>query len=229
MSRNSSLRIFIGFDSKEILAYHVLAHSIIEKSSVPISITPLNLTNISKIFKREKNNLQSTEFSFSRFLTPYLSGYEGWSIFMDCDMLAFDDVANLIALANDEYAVMCVKHDYIPKNDHKFLGNVQTKYEKKNWSSLMLFNNSKCQQLTPDYVNTASGLELHQFKWLANDDLIGELPVRWNFLVGEYNKIKDPGIVHYTVGGPYFAEYKTCDYAEEWFAARDRLNKVDQR
>ena len=30
----------------------------------------------------------------------------------------------------------------------------------------MLMNCRKCTTLTPDYVNKASGLELHQFKWL---------------------------------------------------------------
>jgi hypothetical protein len=148
---------------------------------------------------------------------------------MDCDMLAFDDIAKLTALADEKFAVMCVKHDYVPKDDTKFLGNVQTKYEKKNWSSMMLFNNAKCTTLTPDYVNTATGLELHQFKWLAGDHLIGGLPERWNFLAGEYEKITNPGLVHYTVGGPYFREYESCDYASEWFAARDRMNFVEQR
>ncbi len=229
MVDDNLIRVFIGYDSKETVAYHVLAHSIMEHSSRPVSIIPINLKNLGDLFTRERNNLQSTEFSFSRFLTPYLSNYKGWSIFMDCDMLAFDDISKLGALADEKFAVMCVKHDYVPKDDKKFLGNVQTKYEKKNWSSMMLFNNEKCTALTPDYVNTATGLELHQFKWLDGDQLIGGLPARWNFLAGEYEKIADPGLVHYTVGGPYFREYESCDYAAEWFAARDRMNFVEQR
>lgn len=229
MVDDNLIRVFIGYDSKETVAYHVLAHSIMEHSSRPVSIIPINLKNLGGLFTRERNNLQSTEFSFSRFLTPYLSNYKGWSIFMDCDMLAFDDISKLVALADEKFAVMCVKHDYVPKDDKKFLGNVQTKYEKKNWSSMMLFNNEKCTALTPDYVNTATGLELHQFKWLDGDQMIGGLPARWNFLAGEYEKIADPGLVHYTVGGPYFREYESCDYAAEWFAARDRMNFVEQR
>ncbi|NKQ88197.1 glycosyltransferase [Rhizobium ruizarguesonis] len=224
-----TVRIFVGFDSKEVVAYHVLAQSIIENSSIPVEFSPIVLSNLGGIFTRERNALQSTEFSFSRFLTPYLSGYQGWSIFMDCDMLMRADIAELWALRDDRYAAMCVKHDYQPKIETKFLGQTQTKYEKKNWSSFLLFNNDKCRVLTPDYVNTATGLQLHQFKWLESEDLIGELPVTWNYLVNEYDYREDAKNVHFTDGGPYFDEYRNDDYAEEWFAARERLLFVQQR
>ncbi|MDK4735075.1 glycosyltransferase [Rhizobium sp. CNPSo 3490] len=223
-----TVRIFVGFDSKEVVAYHVLVQSIIEKSSLPVEFSPLVLSNLSGVFNRERNALQSTEFSFSRFLTPYLSGYRGWSIFMDCDMLMRADIAEVWALRDERYAVMCVKHDYQPKIDTKFLGQTQTKYEKKNWSSFIMFNNDKCRTLTPDYVNTATGLQLHQFKWLENDDQIGELPVTWNYLVNEYDYREDAKNVHFTDGGPYFEKYKDDDYAEEWFAARERMLFVQQ-
>jgi len=173
------LRIFIGFDPREAVAFNVLQYSILQRASKPTAVIPLALNQLGDEMWRERNPLQSTDFSFSRFLTPYLSGFEGWSLFIDCDMLVLDDVAKLFALADDEYAVQVIKHDHRPAEDVKFLGAVQTKYEKKNWSSVMLFNNAKCKALTPEYVNTASGLELHQFKWLGDDNLIGELPHRW--------------------------------------------------
>lgn len=222
-------RVFIGFDSKEVVAYHVLAQSILERSSVPVVFSPIVLDNLGGIFSRERNPLQSTEFSFSRFIVPYLCGYEGWSLFMDCDMLARADIAELWALRDDRYAVMCVKHDYQPKIDTKFLGQTQTKYEKKNWSSVMLFNNEKCRALSRDFVNEATGLQLHQFKWLESEDLIGELPPVWNHLVNEYDYRDDAKIVHFTDGGPYFDEYRNDDYADEWFAARERVLFVQQR
>jgi lipopolysaccharide biosynthesis glycosyltransferase len=215
---NDMIDIFIGYDSKEIVAYHVLCQSIISNSSRPVRFMPINLSNIGHIFRRQRDILQSTEFSFSRFLVPYLSKYSRWSIFMDCDMLVRADIAELFALKDERYAVMVCKHDYTPSTSIKFRGNVQTKYEKKNWSSLILFNNSKCASLSRDYVNTASGLELHQFKWLSSEEEIGALPLEWNWLVGEYPYNEGAKIIHFTLGGPYFNDYSTTDYADEWNA-----------
>ena len=215
--------VFIGFDPRETVAFHVLSHSIHARASQPVGITPLMLTELQGIMTRERHPLQSTDFSFSRFLTPYLSDYSGWSVFMDCDMLMLDDIAVLYALRDERYAVMVVKHDHVPKESRKFLDQPQTPYQKKNWSSVMLFNNARCRALTPEYVNAASGLDLHQFKWLASDDLIGALPQRWNHLVGYNPPRKEVSLAHYTLGGPYFEDYKNCEYAEEWRAERDAV------
>lgn len=223
------IRVFIGFDPRETVAWHVLSHSILARSTEPVSLVPLALQNLGRLLTRERNPLQSTDFSFSRFLTPYLSGYEGWSLFMDCDMLVLDDIAKLWALRDERYAVMCVKHDHRPEETTKFLGAPQTAYGKKNWSSVMLFNNARCKALTPDYVNTASGLELHQFKWLADDELIGPLPKAWNHLVGYDAPETGVSNVHFTIGGPYFHEYRECEYALDWLKAREAMLRVDQR
>jgi hypothetical protein len=223
------INVFIGYDAREAVAYSVLAHSIQVRASAPVSIAPLMLSVLNAILTRERHPLQSTDFSFSRFLTPYLSDYEGWSLFMDCDMLMREDVAQLYALRDERYAVMVVKHDHVPKEAKKFLDQPQTPYQKKNWSSVMLFNNAKCRALTPEYVNTASGLELHQFKWLANDVLIGEIPARWNHLVGYNPHSNDAALVHFTLGGPYFDEFRDCEYAPEWRAELQKMLRVDQR
>jgi hypothetical protein len=223
------IRVFIGFDPREAVAFSVLAYSICARSSVPVAVTPLMLSNLADVFTRKREPLQSTEFAFSRFLTPYLSGYEGWSLFTDCDMLVLDDIANLWALRDDRYAVMVVKHEHRPRETVKFLGQPQTAYAKKNWSSVMLFNNARCRTLTPQYVGTATGLELHQFKWLGDDALIGALPGRWNHLVGYDPPSRDVSLVHYTLGGPYFDEYRDCEYADEWLRERDRMLRCEQR
>lgn len=216
------LDVFIGYDADEIVAYHALCQSIAERASIPVRFTPLNLASLTRIFRRERLPQQSTEFAFSRFLTPYLSGYAGWSLFMDCDMLMRADIAELFALRDERYAVMVCQHDYTPRDEVKFLGRQQTRYAKKNWSSVMLFNNARCRALTPEYVETATGLELHQFKWLERESLIGALPLEWNWLVGEYAHNPKAKNAHFTLGGPYFAEYADCDYADEWRAAYAR-------
>jgi hypothetical protein len=124
---------------------------------------------------------------------------------------------------------MVVKHNHVPKEDVKFLGAAQTKYAKKNWTSVMLLNCARCKALTPEYVNSATGLELHQFKWLDDETLIGELPRGWNHLVGYDSPSPDAANVHFTIGGPYFDEYADCEFAEQWRAEQRAMLHVEQR
>ena len=223
------LQVYIGYDPKESVAFYTLAHSILRRASAPVAIVPLMQSQLKGLYTRPRGPTESTEFSLTRFLVPALSGYRGWSVFMDCDMLCRADVSELEAhiRRQPEKAVLVCQHDYVPKTERKFLGQVQTKYPRKNWSSLMIFNNQRCAHLTPEYVNTASGLDLHRFNWLE-DGQIGDLPLEWNWLVGEYDYKPDAKIVHYTLGGPYFDEYRDCDYADEWRAEYDSMRAVAQ-
>lgn len=93
----------------------------------------------------------------------------------------------------------------------------------------MLFNNAKCKALTPEFVNTATGLQLHQFKWLGDDELIGALPATWNHLVGYSEPRADAANVHYTLGGPYFEEFAHCEHARGWFDERQGMMRVDRK
>ena len=173
---------------------------------------------------------QSTAISFTRFLVPHLMGYQGWAIFMDCDMLARGDIAELWALRDEQFAVQCVQHDHVPGETVKFLGEVQSAYPKKNWSSLMLLNCSRCTNLTVDYVNTATGLELHRFHWLAGDHEIGAVPEGWNHLVAVQDPAKAEAapLLHWTLGGPWFKAQRTMggSLAAEWFVARDEAFRL---
>jgi len=226
------LKIFIGYDSVESVAWHTMAHSIFERSSAPVSIIPLYLGNLKDIYTRERNSKQSNEFSFTRFLVPYLSDYSGYAVFFDCDMMLRTDINEILDVVNSQpdKAVYVVKHDYTPKNKIKFLKQVQYEYPRKNWSSVVLWNcgHPSNKKVTKDYVNTASPMELHRFLWLKDEE-IGDLDVRWNWLVGEYaNPPKDVKNVHWTVGGPYFNEYKNVDFSEEWFEEKDRMQNCNQ-
>jgi len=223
-------QIYIGYDANEAVAYHTLAHSILRRSSVPVTIAPLMRSQLQDLYSRARGATESTEFSLTRFMVPLLSQYRGWSLFMDCDMLCRADIAQLAAYAerSPDKAVLVCKHDYTPGPARKFLNQVQTVYPRKNWSSVMLFNNARCTALTSGYVNSASGLDLQRFAWLE-DSMIGDLPLEWNWLVGEYTHNPDAKIAHYTIGGPYFDEYRGCDYAEEWFEENRRMNFAANR
>ena len=219
------INVFIGFDEGEKVSYHILSESIRRQSSVPVSITPLCLSNIPE-FKRELQPNQSTEFAFSRFLVPYLSEYKGWSLFLDCDMMFRDDIKKLWDMRDNNKSIMCCKHDYVPKQNVKFRGAKNEPFPKKNWSSFMLMNNERCKMLTKEFVETATGLELHQFKW-THEENIGELPLEWNWLVSEYDYNKNAKNVHWTLGGPYFKDYAKSDYADEWFRLYNETIEID--
>ena len=222
------LRIFIGYDTKEPAALHVLMHSILRRASIPVSITPIVQAQLRKagVYTRDRGPTESTEFSMTRFLVPYLSSYHGYSLFMDCDMLCLTDVAEIMEHVqhNGSKDVWVCQHDYTPKDSVKFLGQQQTAYPRKNWSSVMLFNcnNQACRRLTPEHVNTATGLELHRFKW-CEDERIGSLPLEWNHLVGEYEPAANAKILHFTLGGPWFPDYANSDHAKDWFSERDAM------
>ena len=219
------INVFIGFDEGEKVSYHILSESIRRQSSVPVSITPLCLSNLPE-FKRELQPNQSTEFAFSRFLVPYLSDYKGWSLFLDSDMMFRDDIKNLWDMIDKDKSIMCCKHDYVPKQNVKFRGAKNEPFPKKNWSSFMLMNNERCKMLTKEFVETATGLELHQFKW-THEENIGELPLEWNWLVSEYDYNKNAKNVHWTLGGPYFKDYAKSDYADEWFRLYNETIEID--
>ena len=220
------IRIFIGYDSKEPIATYVCMHTLQKyaKKTLPLSI--LRLDKVSNELTRETDKNQSTEFAYSRFLVPFLSGYKGFSIFLDSDFLFRGDICDLLEQIDKNKAVSVVKHNYEPKTKTKFLNQKQTRYERKNWSSLIIFNNAKCKALSPEIVSSSSGLYLHRFQWLRDKE-IGEIDVSWNYLVGEYPAVPKHQInaLHYTIGGPYFEDYKNTDFAGCWFDEYSEMKK----
>ena len=229
------IQIFIGFDHRERAATNVLIDSLYNNSRLPISITPLVTTQLrkQKLYWRERDGNQSTDFSFTRFLVPFMMNYQGWAVFMDCDILCRTDISELANFYDDKFSLLCVKHNHIPTEKVKFQGEKQTSYPKKNWSSFMIFNCSKCKSLSLEYVNNASGLDLHRFHWLDGDHLIGPIDQNWNYLVGVDNDEKNIDkekikMLHWTLGGPWFKDqrYSGGSFAAEWFAARDTSSKL---
>ena len=215
-----TLKIFIGWDEREQEAYDVCVKSLLKHSSVQLDIQPIIksvLMDTGEYF-REQPEAGSVEFTYTRFLTPYLAGYRDWALFVDCDFLFTKDVAELFAMKDEQYALMCVKHDYVPKNAVKMDGQKQVSYPRKNWSSCILWNCGHLSNrvLTPYVASTQTGAYLHRFQFLS-DHMIGDLPLEWNWLEGEYAKPEvPPAAIHFTNGGPWFENWQNVEYADLW-------------
>lgn len=213
------ISIFIGYDPREAVAYHVCTNSIIRQSSQPVSITPLAL-NVLKDYK-ETHTDGSNHFIYSRFLVPHLMNYQGWAIFMDGDMLLRDDINKLWELRDESKAVQVVKHEYKTRLTEKYLGAKNEDYPRKNWSSVILWNcgHPANAVVTPEFVQSATGAQVHRFTWL-DDSLIGELPIVWNWLPDEFGANSDAKLLHYTLGTPSFHEFATTPMGDEWHKER---------
>ena len=214
------MRIYVGYDSREDIAYEVCKYSI-HKQNSDIEVIPLKLTTLKEIgaYTRDVDPKATTEFTFSRFFVPYLMGYKGWALFVDCDFLFLKDPAEIFEQANDKYAVMCVQHDYTPKATTKMDGKPQLQYPRKNWSSCVLYNcaHSRNAHLNLENLNSKDGLWHHRFSWI-DDSEIGKLSHEWNWLTDWYKDPEDgsPKALHYTEGGPWFDNYKDTAYADIW-------------
>ena len=229
------MKIFVGYDEREKEAFDTCAYSILTNASKPVEIFKLEQNRLREkgYYTRPGGEPASTQFAFTRFFVPFLCGYEGLAIFVDCDFVFTDDIVKLFdmyenaqklfnALDSESYHLMCCEHDYIPKSKIKMDGQKQVVYPKKNLASLMLFNCQKCDILTLDYLNTASGSNLHRLEWV-DESFVGEIPIDWNYLVGEYPKLQYvPKGLHYTLGGPWFDGYESCDYCDIWYKYNEK-------
>lgn len=216
------IRIFVGYDPREAVAYHTFCQSILEKASQPVAFTPLALNALTGY--RETHTDGSNTFIYSRFLTPFLCGFDGWALFADGDMVCKTDIAELWALRDASKAVQVVQHDYQTKAHRKYLGNKNENYPRKNWSSVILWNcdHPRHRVLTPEFVAGQTGAFLHRFQWLADSD-IGALPAEWNWLTTEYEDNPQAKLLHYTLGTPCFAEYRDAPMAADWHAHHARV------
>lgn len=226
--------VYIGWDQRETEAYAVAENSLTRHASGPVDIKPLKLHQlyeerllwrpVERVTDRMYDHLSdapmSTEFAISRFLVPILQR-SGWALFVDCDVVFLGDVSELFALAEDRFALMCVKHDHLPEVGVKMDGQLQVPYVRKNWSSVMLLNcdHPAWHRLTLQMVNHYPGDLLHRFCWLRDKE-IGALPLAWNWLVGLEPKPEVPKLAHFTMGGPWLKDWQGAPHDELWLEAQ---------
>ncbi|RFC62322.1 glycosyltransferase [Fulvimarina endophytica] len=226
---SEKIKVYVGYDSREDIAWQVCRHSLLRHASAEIEVYPLKQTALRELglYTRSADKA-ATEFSLTRFLVPYLAAHDGWTVFVDCDFLFTTDIVKVTQGASREKAVHVVQHDYTPANATKMDGQAQASYPRKNWSSFILFNNAHplVKALTPEVVNNESPAFLHRFSWVPDDAMIGSLPLGWNFLEGEYPKPDEvPNAIHFTNGGPWFENWQHVDYADLWMAEREHYEK----
>jgi hypothetical protein len=221
------MRIFIGYDPREAVVYHVCVNSIIRHSSRPVALTPLALRNLRYV---ERHRDGSNQFTYNRFLVPHLMDYTGWALYIDGDMLLRADISELWDLRDERKALLCVHHDYRTKLARKYLGAKNEDYPRKNWSSVVLWNcgHPANRSLTTKFVEEATGAQLHRFTWLP-DELIGEIPKDWNWLPDEFGSNDNAKLLHWTLGAPCFHEYADAPMASEWHREHSLTNHCSQR
>jgi hypothetical protein len=230
------LSVYIGWDPRETEAFAVCEYSIKKRSSIPLKIYPVVLSELKEqgLYTRSTEIREgtlwdtisgapmSTEFAITRFAVPILSSLKSdgakWALFCDCDFLWLNDVAELLEQVDQSKALWCVQHHYEPTSSMKMDNQVQLSYARKNWSSMMLFNleHPAHKKLDAALLNSVPGRDLHRFCWLQDDE-IGSVDVRWNWLEGT-SPVTDvpPAVVHYTRGGPWMKGWEDVDYASLW-------------
>jgi len=224
----SPIPVFIGYDPREAIAFHVCANSIIRNASRPVGIVPVAL-NLFKDYS-ETHTDGSNQFIYTRFLVPYLMGFTGSAIFIDGDMVVHGDIAELWDMRNLYMDVQVVKHDYKTRMPVKYLGAKNEDYPRKNWSSVILWNCNSFpnRKLTPEFIQKSTGAELHRFSWI-DDARIGELPIEWNWLPDEFGPNPNAKLLHYTLGTPCFNEFADTPQSEDWHKERELTVYCQQR
>lgn len=221
--------IFIGYDPRESVTYHVLEQSIMDRTQSPVAIVPLH-SRMLRDFDGQQDGTNA--FIYSRFLVPELMDFDGWAIYLDSDMLLRADLSELWSLRDDSKAVMVCQHDYKTCHSLKAIGTAleahNVDYPRKNWSSMVLWNcaHPRNRLITREFAASAGGSFLHRFSWLADEE-IGKIPLSWNWLVGEYEFNRPARLVHFTLGAPCFEHYRRCDYSEEWHRTFSEVERRD--
>lgn len=236
---SSAKSIWIGFDPRETNNYAVCVHSARQwmTSHIPLNGVVLSTLQRRGYYTREIGHdaegrlwdpiseaPMSTEFAISRFLVPTLQR-GGWALFMDCDMMFRADPNEIFDHIDSSKAVVCVKHNHVPKEELKKSGERQTSYNRKNWSSVMLFNcdHPSNRALDIKLVNSVPGRDLHAFCWLEDHE-IGELGPEWNYLVSvtDPSAVLDPKIVHWTLGSPNILPREKTEYYDDYHRILDQ-------
>lgn len=237
------MRVYIGYDQRSDLAYRVADHSLRRHASLPVTVTPLKADVLAssgllwrpvdyrggELYDITSNAPCSTAFANSRFLVPLLAQH-GFVLFIDCDMVFMSDVEEIFNMADPTKAVQVVQHDYVPTLNRKMVGATQTRYTRKNWSSVMLWNcdHPANRRLSLEDINRRPGRDLHALYWLSDSE-IGHLSQACNWLVGEQPRPARSILAHFTNGGPWIEGWRPSEHDQIWIDAKTEMESSCQR
>jgi hypothetical protein len=220
------LNIFTGHEERVCAGTHVFIQSVLDHAKSPVEITPITRR------ATPGHSEGSNAFTARRFLVPHLMGYNGWAMFCDgADMMARADMSEIMEHASHRHAVMVVKHDYKTKNARKYRGTLMEAdnpdYPRKQWAAVMLFNcrHPVWHDFGPAFIMSTPMIDLLQFKFMP-DELIGDLPIEWNWLADEHGENQQAKLLHFTAGVPGIAAHADAPMADEWLATRDRAMAI---
>jgi hypothetical protein len=107
LHKEAPVRCFVGTDRSQMLPVRVLEYSIKRHASMSVEVVPM--CDLEVPMPQALANRPRTGFSFARFLIPSLCGYRGRAIYLDADMLLFDDIVALWEHPMSEADVLCAE------------------------------------------------------------------------------------------------------------------------
>ncbi len=216
MTNDEVIRVYVGTDRSQLLAVSVLEHSIKRHTTAKVEVIPM--LDLPVPTPTDPRNGQRTGFSYSRFCIPKLAGYEGKAIYMDADMLVFNDIRELSNIPFDGAKIIIQEE---VKFEEMTTQKVGAPKKRKKQCAVMLLD---CSQLDWNIENIVEGFDSEKYDY---EDLMYEMcildesevkygvPFEWNSLE-HYDR--DTRLIHYT--DVYTQPWSECgnELAYLWFA-----------
>ena len=178
------IRIYVGATEAETLPCKVLEYSIRKHASMSVEVFPLCHAQIDIPQPKQPKNQPRTPFSFQRFLIPALTNYQGRAIYLDSDMLLFDDIRNLWS---------------VPFHGADLLAVHQSDVSQPQFSVMLLNCDSlswDIKEIVRELDRGALSYEQLMFEMAVATNVRAAIEPRWNSL--EHFAEEETALLHYT-------------------------------
>ena len=180
-SPGTPVRIYVGTDRSQEIAFRVLGASIRRRTQLPVEVHSLGGLALPE--PPDPAHRARTGFSFARFAIPELAGRTGRAIYLDADMLVLKDIAELWTLPMGDAKVAC--QEELPDGIAR-TAPVPGARRRKQCSVMVL----DCARLDWDAAEIIAGLGprytyeqlLGDLCILSESEISYGVPTRWNSL-----------------------------------------------